>query len=304
VLEKLSKETRKRVGVLGLGKMGSAIANNILSKEYELHVYNRTEQKASELKAKGALFHSTPRNLGESVDIAITSLIDHDAVEKVVYGENGLLKGLAKGSLWIDASTIDPDASKRHAHDSSLHGIERLDAPVSGSPERALQGKLVIYVGGVEDLFRKHEKFLSDIGTPVYMGIDGNGHKMKLLINMYLGTMSVVFAEGLVLSEKMGFSPSVFVDTLNKTAHKSSFTENKGPKVAKGDFTATFTLDGMLKDMRLSDEQARKNGCVLPIASTAAQLFTAASNLGYGSKDFSAIALEIQRISGLKPAPP
>lgn len=279
--------------------MGSAIANNILSRGYELHVYNRSEQKAGDLKAKGAIFHSTPRELGKSVEIAITSLTDHNAVEQVAYGEDGLLKGLAKGTLWMDASTIDPDASIRHANESARLGIERLDTPVSGSPDRALQGKLVIYVGGEENLFRKYEKFIGEIGTPVYMGSSGNGHKMKLLINLYLGTMSLVFAEGLVLSQKMGFNPQVFVDTLNKTAHKSSFTENKGPKVAKGDYTATFTLNGMLKDIRLADEQARKSGCVLPVAATVAQLFTAASNLGDGDKDFSAIALELQRISGL-----
>lgn len=289
-----------KVGVIGLGKMGSAIANNLFSRGFELHLYNRNPEKARELEGKGAILHSTPQELGRAVDIAITSLTDQNAVDQIVLGESGLLHGLGRGKLWMDASTIDPDASMRHARESELLGIERLDTPVTGSPDRAIQGKLILYVGGSESLFHKYEKFLNEVGTPVYLGADGNGHRMKLLVNLYLGTMSLVFAEGMVLSEKMGFGPQVFVDTLNKTAHKSSFTENKGPKVARGDFTASFTLNNMLKDIRLADEQARKSGCVLPVASTVSQVFTAASNQGNGDKDFSAVALEILRMSGLR----
>ena len=279
--------------------MGSALASNLLSKGYELHLYNRSSDKARELQGKGAILHSTPRELGNNVDVAITSLTDERAVEQIVTGENGLLGGLKKGSLWMDASTIDPDASLKHAKESVKLGIERLDTPVVGSPDRALQGKIILLVGGTQDLFSKYEKFLGEIGTPIYLGADGNGHKMKLLINLYLGTIALALSEGTVLAQKLGFDPQVFVETLNKTPHKNGFTEGKGPKVARGDFTATFTLNNMLKDIRLAEAQARKSGAVLPAASLVAQLFTTASNIGEGEKDFSAIALEIRRVNGL-----
>ncbi len=155
-------------------------------------------------------------------------------------------------------------------------------------------------MGGSQGVFSKHEGFLSELGTPLYLGADGNGHKMKLLINLYLGTISLAFAEGMVFAQKLGFEPQVFVETLNKTSHKSSFTENKGPKVARGEFSPTFTLNNMLKDIRLADSQARKIGAVLPAASLVTQLFATASNVGEGDKDFSAIALEIQRANGLE----
>ncbi|MGI0078865.1 MAG: NAD(P)-dependent oxidoreductase [Nitrososphaerales archaeon] len=296
----MSENKKTKVGVVGLGKMGSALAGNLLSRGYDLHLYNRSADKARDLKSKGAIFHSTPLELGKAVDIAITSLTDDKAVEQVVMGQNGLLRGLKKGSLWIDASTIDPDASVKHANECLELGVERLDVPVTGSPDRALQGKLILFVGGSQGVFSKHEGFLSELGTPLYLGADGNGHKMKLLINLYLGTISLAFAEGMVFAQKLGFEPQVFVETLNKTSHKSSFTENKGPKVARGEFSPTFTLNNMLKDIRLADSQARKIGAVLPAASLVTQLFATASNVGEGDKDFSAIALEIQRANGLE----
>src|SRR5207247_11348740 len=117
-----------RVGVLGLGKMGSAFATNLLSKRNEVHVYNRSKDRLRGLIAKGAVAHPSPIELGKSVDVLITSLPDQDVVESMVMGDNGALRGRKKGALWIEMSTIDRDASVRQAERGKGDGVDTASA--------------------------------------------------------------------------------------------------------------------------------------------------------------------------------
>src|SRR6266581_649343 len=171
-----------RVGVLGLGKMGSAFATNLLSKRNEVHVYNRSKDRLRGLIAKGAIAHPSPIELGKSVDVVITSLPDQDVVESMVMGDSGALRGMKKGALWIEMSTIDPDASIREAEQAMRAGVDRLDAPVIGNPDMAAKGNLSLLVGGDESVFKKNREFLNQLGsTVIYLGRAGSGHKMKLI---------------------------------------------------------------------------------------------------------------------------
>src|SRR5690349_10665139 len=129
-----------RIGILGLGKMGSAFATNLLSKRNEVHAYNRNKDRLRGLVAKGAVAHPSPIELAKSVDVIITSLTDQDVVDSLVLGEKGALQGMKKGSLWIEMSTIDPDASVSQAEQAKKSGVDRIDAPVIGNPEMAAQG--------------------------------------------------------------------------------------------------------------------------------------------------------------------
>src|ERR1022692_1524365 len=144
-----AKQTRNAtVGIIGLGLMGSAFASNLLSRGYNVHVYNRTKQKAESLVARGAILHPSANDLASSVGILMTSLTDQNAIDSVALGEGGFLNSMRKGSLWIDLSTIDPTASVRHAEAAKKAGVDRLDAPVVGSEDLASKGELVILVGG------------------------------------------------------------------------------------------------------------------------------------------------------------
>jgi 3-hydroxyisobutyrate dehydrogenase-like beta-hydroxyacid dehydrogenase len=289
------------VGVVGLGLMGSAFASNLLSRGYEVHVYNRTEQKAEPLVGKGAIFHPSPKELASSVDIVMTSLTDQNAIDGVALGENGFLNSMRKGSLWIDLSTIDPVASVRHAEAAKKAGVDRLDTPVVGSEDLASKGQLIILVGGSNEVFRKYESFLNELGkTVAYLGADGSGHKMKLDVNLYYGLIGESFSEALVLSLKQGFDPKTFVEIINKTPHRNSFSEGKGPKIAAGDFDPAFSLNNLLKDLRLADKQAIATGADLPMSKVALAQYSKAAEDGEGNKDFSVIALALEKANKLK----
>jgi 3-hydroxyisobutyrate dehydrogenase-like beta-hydroxyacid dehydrogenase len=306
----LDKEDRKMatisdkntvVGIIGMGIMGSAFASNLLSKGYEVHVYNRTREKAQPLIDKGAQFHATPRDLAAISDILMTSLTDQNAIESVALGDNGFLAGMTKGKLWIDLSTIDPAASVRHADLAKRAGIERLDTPVVGSKEAALSGKVIVLVGGDEDVFKKAKSFLGQIGkTVIYLGDVGNGHKMKLAVNLYLGLVAVSFSESMALARKLGLEERTYVDTINQTAHRNYFTEDKGPKIVARDFEPAFSLDNILKDLRLVHEQAKRTGALLPLTDLATKQYADAVSGGEGSEDFSIIAMDVLRKNGVE----
>ena len=284
------------VGVIGLGLMGSAFASNLLTRGYSVHVFNRTSQKAAPLVGGGAILHLSAKELASSVDIVLTSLTDQNVIDSVALGEDGFLSSMRKGSLWIDLSTIDPVASVRHAEAAKKAGVDRLDAPVVGSEDLASKGELVILVGGKKEVFQKYQNFLNELGKSVsYLGSDGNGHKMKLDVNLYLGLIGESFSEALVLSLKQGFDANTFAEIINKTAHRNTFSEVKGPKIAAGSFDAAFSLNNLLKDLRLADKQASETGAILPMSKVALAEYSNAAEVGDGDKDFSVIALELKR---------
>jgi len=289
-----------RVAVLGLGLMGSQLARNLLSKGNEVHGFNRTKEKTSALAEKGLVAHNTPREAVENVDAVITMLSDQDAVSQVAFGAGGFLDAMRPGSLWVDMSTILPEASIEHAKDCDAKGVERLDAPVVGGPARAFKGELLVIVGGRQEIFEKHVGFLGNFGRVIYVGSFGSGHSMKLAFNLYLAVLSAGFSEALTLAEKLGLNGKDFVDVVNKTHHKNSYTEEKGPKVAKKDFTATFTLEMMRKDLSLVEEEQRIRRISLPVTASVLELYTAAMNEGFSKLDYSSIAAMLEKMNGIK----
>ena len=291
-----------KLGILGLGKMGSAFALNLLSKGHEVHVYNRSKERLRELVAKGAIAHPSPYELRKSVDVVVTSLTDQDVVESVIMGKDGALHGMKRGALWIEMSTIDPDASVRQADQAKKSGVDRLDAPVIGNPDMAAQGHLALLVGGDESVFEKNRELLNQLGsTVIYLGKPGSGHKMKLILNLHLGTIGLAFSEAFVLSQKLGFEPGVFVDAFNKTVQKNYFSEVKGPLIAKGDYSPLFTVNMLLKDLTLAESQATRQKVALPAGSLVKQLFLTCVNQGQGEMDFSSVALTMQKLNGIEP---
>ena len=288
-----------RVALLGLGLMGSQIAQNLLSRGNEVHGYNRTPEKAKTLVENGLKFHSTPREAVESADVVITVLTDQNAVSDVALGSGGFLDVMKRG-VWIDMSTILSESSTQHANECEKRGIERLDAPVIGGPPRALKGDLLVLVGGKREVFDKHANFLQQLGKRVvYVGSSAAGHKMKLAFNLYLAVLATGFSEAFTFAEKMGINGKDFVDVVNMTHHKNSYTESRGSMVCKKDFSPMFTLDMMRKDLALVEEETLINHITLPVSGAVLTLFTAAINQGLSELDYSSIVLLLQKMNGI-----
>ena len=234
------------------------------------------------------------------VDVLITSLKDEHAVDQLAHGKDGFLSAMEKDGLWIETGTVDPDAFAALARESRRLGINTLEVPIVGNQDMMKQQKVVLLVGGEKELFQMYENFLRDLSNKIlYVGPEGYGLKMKLVINLYLGLVAESFSEVFVLSEKLGFNSETFVNILNQTAHKNYFSEAKGPKLATHDFSPLFSLENLLKDLKLAKSQADKVGSVLPVSNLVTEEFARAVAHGDGKKDFSAIALEIKRLNGL-----
>lgn len=294
-----------RVGVVGLGIMGSALASNLLSRGYEVHAYDRTRSRADPLLARGLIFHATPRELASHTEIVLTSLTDDAAVSAVAQGPEGFLAGPARPKLWIDLSTIDPSASEQMTAEAAALGVQRLDAPVSGSRDLAERGTLIVLVGGDTRTFEGAQGLLHDLGSTVlYLGGPGSGHRMKLVINLYLGLMAESLSEALVLARKFGFDTKTFFDTINQTPHRNYYSQSKAEKIETGDFRPSFSLDNLLKDLRLAMAQGHRAGALLPVSEIVLQRFESAAKRGDGPFDFSIVALELQRENGLTTVPP
>ena len=282
------------VGVVGLGRMGTGIAETLLGKGYEVHVYNRTKDRALALAARGAVPHETPGDLGARVDVAITMLTDHAAVESVAFGDHGLLAAMKEGARWIDMSTIDPDASVRHAEEARRRGIRRLDAPVMAGPRVVAAGEAVIFVGGDRQTYEESLQVFRALGKEIaFLGGPGSGHRMKLAMNLYLALTNLAYAEALAFAEKQGIARTAFAETLNRTLLASGWTRGKGVSAAKGTFEPTFSLALMRKDLLLADAQARRHGLSLPMTATAKAAYESAGDLD--ALDYSAMALFVQR---------
>jgi len=207
---------------------------------------------------------------------------------------------MRKGSTWIDMSTILPEASIEHAAECDKRGIERLDAPVLGGPQLAVKGELIIIVGGVKEVYSKHLAFLRQLGKEaIHIGPYGAGHKMKLAYNLYLAILACGFSEALVFGEKLGVKGEDFVNVVNKTHQRTAYTETKGMRVVNNDFSATFTLGMMRKDLALVQSEATAYSISIPVTSAALNLYTAATYQELQNLDYSAIALAIRRVNGI-----
>ncbi len=289
-----------RVGVVGLGIMGSAFAANLLRRGYTVHAYDRSPARADPLRPEGLVLHPTPRALAAEVDVLLTSLTDQEAVGAVALGPDGFLAGPGGAKLWIDLSTIDPTASQRLAAAAEKAGVAMLDAPVVGSRDLAERGELLVLVGGPEAAFARASPLLHDLGkTVIYLGGAGNGEKMKLVVNLYLGLVAESISEALVLARKTGFEAKTFFDTVNETPHRNYYSVAKAPKIVEGDFRPNFSVNNLLKDLRLALAEAHAAHAELPISEIVLQRFESAAARGDGPLDFSVVALELQRENGL-----
>ena len=282
-----------RVGVAGLGLMGSGIAARLLAKGHDLSVYNRSKEKAEQFsKARVA---ASPKELASTCNLVITVVTDFAAVHEVLLGQDGVIQSDSSSLIVADASTISPSQSSECAQALRNTGIEMLGMPVMGGPAAAESGDLVPMVAGSRQAFEKALPVIEKLGTPFYIGSrDGAANAMKLALNLNIALIASAVSEGITLVRGSGIDPSIFIHILNSTYFKTGLSEKKGPKMVSGDFTPQARLSQHIKDVRLMIAEASRGGNTLPLTATHLQLLELAEATGLGDHDNSAIIKAIE----------
>jgi 3-hydroxyisobutyrate dehydrogenase len=297
----MSERTPSRVGVVGLGTMGGAMAANLARAGFPLGAWNRTPGRSHELEALGVEIAATPRALAASSDIVLVCVSDTPDVEAVLFGPDGVADGGAPGALVIDCSTIDPAGSRRFAARLAERGICYVDAPVTGGSEGARNATLAILVGGAPADVERARPVLEAIGrTITHLGPVGAGQAAKAVNQVILAATYLGVAEGLVLALKAGLDPQQVVDALSGGAAQSWVLANRSGRMLANDYPLGFKVGLHLKDLGIALDLARASGAVLPVAALVAQLEAGLVATGHADDDMSALARSIRGLSGLE----
>jgi 3-hydroxyisobutyrate dehydrogenase-like beta-hydroxyacid dehydrogenase len=281
---------RTRIGFIGLGAMGSRIAGRLLDAGHPVSATNRTAAKARPLIERGLAWLGTARDVAASTDVVLSMVTDDDALEAIASGPQGLLAGLRAGQVYVDMSTVSPQASRRLAERVGALGARMLDAPVSGSIPQAESGTLAIMVGGEPDAFAAVEPLLRELGrTVTHVGPNGQGLVLKLAINISLAVQTLAFSEGLLLAERAGVDPDVAAEVMSTSSIGSPMLKARTPLLLHLPDHAWFDVELMQKDIRLARQTAADLHIPLPSATVADQILTDARDLGYGHRDLAAL---------------
>jgi 3-hydroxyisobutyrate dehydrogenase len=288
-----------KIGIAGLGLMGSGIASRLLSTGNELSLYNRSKTKTS--RFANAHINSSPKELADNCDFIITVVTDFGAVQELVFGESGIIKSGNRNLIVADMSTISPSQSQTCAQSLRDAGIEMLGMPVMGGPAAAETGDLVPIVAGSGSAFERVRTVIEQLGHPVfYVGEnDGAANAIKLALNLNIALTACAVSEGITLVRGSGIDPLLFVKILNSTYFKTGLSEKKGPKMVLGDYEPTFHLKNMLKDLELATGTALSERIALPQTALAQQIFRAASNSGFSDMDYTSICAFLAKINGM-----
>jgi len=290
--------TTTSIGFVGLGHMGGNMAARFLAAGYAVYGEERVRENADELVHDGLQWRETPREVAAAADIVFTSLPDDDVLELAASGPDGILAGLAAEKVWVDMSTVSPQASRELAERVHALGAAMLDAPVSGSVPQVQAGTLTIMVGGDEQAYERVEPILRELGTPTHIGENGQGLVLKLAINISLAVQMLAFAEGLLLAERAGVDRKLAVDVMTQSAIASPMLKARAALLFDLPEEAWFDVRLMQKDIVLALDAARALHVPLPSAAAADELLTVARALGYERRDLASLFEVLAQLAG------
>jgi 3-hydroxyisobutyrate dehydrogenase len=293
----MSKDNGMRLGWIGAGRMGFALASRLLAAGHDVAVWNRTRAKAEPLADLGATIVDAPADLADR-DVVFTMVGGPDDFKAVILGEHGLLSSPdAAPSVIVDSSTISPDASAEVRSETEARGVALLAAPVSGNPSVVDAGKLTVVVSGPDEAWQAARPYLELFGAgATYVGEGDAARLVKICHNLMLGVVAQSLAEITVLAEKGGVSRAALLEFLNKSVMGSMFTRYKTPAIVNLDFTPTFTPALLYKDFSLGFEAAEEHGVPMPVAAAAQQAVQMLKGFGYEDTDFMAL-LELEALA-------
>jgi 3-hydroxyisobutyrate dehydrogenase-like beta-hydroxyacid dehydrogenase len=296
----MTKDVTARLGWLGTGRMGMAMARRLIDAGHDVTVWNRTRSKTDGLAAAGAAVAGTIADLA-AVDIVFITVSAPADLEEVA---DGLLSARERPRVIVDCSSVDIETSARIRESATASGVEYLAAPISGNPHVVAGGEAIFMASGPQATYELVAPFLNTIGkTSVWVGEDEQARTVKICHNLYLGLLVQSLAEVTTLAEKSGVPRGAFLEFLNATVLASPWVRNRTPDLLSLDWTPTFTMELLRKDFDLGLAMARSEEVTMPLAASVQQLIQAAIGRGYRDSDFLSLFEVEAASSGLNVRP-
>lgn len=294
-------DTAKTIGFIGLGIMGKPAAKNLLEAGYELIVNDVREEPVEELEAAGANSRSTPREVTADSDVVITFLPEGKHVRQVALGEDGIIESADADLVYIDMSTIGPQAIREVAAELDEKGVKTIDAPVSGSEEGSREAWMTIMIGGDEDVVAEHRDLFEVMGGNINrVGESGAGQVAKLCNNMIAAAEVTSLAEALVFAEKAGISQENLVEAIRGGAAQTWALDTRAEGMIDGEFDPGFFASYMYKDLRIANSDGEEYGSPLLLTATNHELFKSLTEQGRGELDFSGVMTLYEDLAGIE----
>lgn len=292
------------IGYVGLGSMGGALAAR-LQLTHPLHVYDLNPARVQEMAAQGATPVDNLAELGRQCQTVLLCLPTSKEVREALFGEAGLASTLARGSLVVDQSSGDPEATRQMGRELAALGIEMVDAPVSGGPLGAQAGSIAIMVGAQAEAYARVAPLLSAISPNLFhAGAPGAGHVMKLVNNMISGVQRLLSLEGLALAAKNGIDPRTACDILASGGARNAYLESFfRQRLLAGKDMVGFSLALMHKDLRLAGQLGSDSGVPLLFGNLARELYQLSMNELGPQRSVQSVALVIDRMAGTQLVP-
>jgi 3-hydroxyisobutyrate dehydrogenase len=268
----MTAATDPTIAVLGTGRMGAPIARNLLRAGFDVSVWNRTPRRAQELVDAGARLAASPADAAGSAEVVLTMLADGEAVDHAMTGPEGALSALHPGSVWIQMATVGVDWTDRLAARAWDHGLEFVDAPVSGSDGPARDAQLVVLASGSDTVRKRVQPLFDAIARrTLWLGPAGSGARLKLVLNNWLASITEAMAETLALTGALGLEQSLFLEAIAGGPLEAPYAATKGRAMLAGEFTPGFALHLALKDVRLALDAGHDRGLELPLTDALAR---------------------------------
>ena len=289
------------LGFIGLGVMGAAMARNLIKAGFRVTVHNRSRGKVEQLVRDGAHDGGSSAGVARASEVVLLCVPDTPDVERVLFGDEGLIHGLKRDAVVIDCSTVSATATVEFAARLKERGVHMLDSPVSGGPKGAQDGTLSCMIGGEAAIVERCMPVFQAIGkTFTHVGESGAGQACKSCNQMAIVGTLMAISEAFALAQKMGIDPNKVREALLGGSAQSFVLQNQGKRLLDGTLAPGFRAELMLKDIKLALSAGRDTGTFMPVTALGAQMFAALCNSERGGLDNAALGLLFEELSGIK----
>jgi 3-hydroxyisobutyrate dehydrogenase-like beta-hydroxyacid dehydrogenase len=287
-----------RVAVIGLGTMGAPMAGHLLAAGHEVTVHNRTRERELPLAERGAARAATPAEAAAGAEAVLICVSDTPDLEAVLFGGDGVARGLAAGGTVVDCSTVSPSATSELAERLAAHGIGLVDAPVSGGSEGAQNGTLTIFVGGSPEHVERAQPILRAFGKRItHLGPSGSGQMAKAVNQVMIAGTYATVGEGIALAQAAGLPLEQLMEALSAGAASSWVLANRGQNMVDDSYPLGFKVSLHRKDVAIALDEAGRLGLDLGVSQIVLAEEDALIVEGHGDEDVSALARIAKRRS-------